>query len=111
LLLHFNETKLQRIIDNNITNAIKYTFENEKIVVSLYKDEESCRFTIASHSRKIQEPKKIFEEYYREERSQDGFGLGLNLVKRLCKEENVKITVHSDENITSFSYQFKIENA
>lgn len=101
----------QRIIDNNITNAIKYTFENEKIVVSLYKDEESCHFTIASHSRKIQEPKKIFEEYYREERSQDGFGLGLNLVKRLCKEENVKITVHSDENITSFSYQFKIENA
>jgi len=111
MFIHFNETKLQRIIDNNITNAIKYTFENEKIVVSLYKDEESCRFTIASHSRKIQEPKKIFEEYYREEQSQDGFGLGLNLVKRLCKEENVKITVHSDENITSFSYQFKIENA
>ncbi len=80
-------------------------------VRKLSKNEESCRFTIASYSRKIQEPKKIFEEYYREEQSQDGFGLGLNLVKRLCKEENVKITVHSDENITSFSYQFKIENA
>lgn len=28
----FNETKLQRIIDNNLTNAIKYTFENEKLL-------------------------------------------------------------------------------
>ncbi|WP_041958013.1 FIST N-terminal domain-containing protein [Sulfurospirillum arsenophilum] len=109
--IFFNETKLQRIIDNNITNAIKYTFENEKIVVSLFKEDDSCCFSIASHSRRIQDPEKIFEEYYREELAQDGFGLGLNLVKRICKEENVKITLHSDESITSFSYQFKIENA
>ncbi len=107
----FNETKLQRIIDNNLTNAIKYTFENEKITISLHLDNDICHFTIASHSRKIQEPEKIFEEYYREELSQDGFGLGLNLVKRICKEENVKITLHSNENITSFSYQFKAINA
>ena len=109
--IFFNETKLQRIIDNNLTNAIKYTFENEKIIVSIYKEEDSYHFCIASHSRKIQEPEKIFEEFYREEKAQDGFGLGLNLVKRICKEENVKITLHSDENITSFSYQFKALNA
>lgn len=108
--IFFNETKLQRIIDNNLTNAIKYTFENEKIVISLSKEDDSYHFCIASHSRKIQQPEKIFEEYYREEQSQDGFGLGLNLVKRICKEENVKITLHSDENITSFSYQFKADN-
>lgn len=106
----FNETKLQRIIDNNLTNAIKYTFENEKIIVSLNIEDDNCHFCVASHSRKIQKPEKIFEEYYREEKAQDGFGLGLNLVKRICKEENVKITLHSDENTTSFSYQFKVDN-
>jgi len=109
--IFFNETKLQRIIDNNLTNAIKYTFENENIVVSVQTDNEYCHFCIASHSRKIQEPEKVFEEFYREEEVQQGFGLGLNLVKRICKEENVKITLHSDENITSFSYQFKVDNA
>lgn len=109
--ISFNETKLQRIIDNNLTNAIKYTFENEKIIVSLTKEDDNCHFCVASHSRKIQKPEKIFEEYYREEKAQDGFGLGLNLVKRICKEENVKITLHSDENITSFSYRFKVDNA
>jgi len=111
IFISFNETKLQRIIDNNLTNAIKYTFENEKIIVSLNKENDSCHFCIASHSRKIQKPEKIFEEFYREEEAQDGFGLGLNLVKRICKEENVKITLHSDDNTTSFSYQFKALNA
>lgn len=111
IFISFNETKLQRIIDNNLTNAIKYTFENEKIIVSLIKENDSCHFCIASHSRKIQKPEKIFEEFYREEEAQDGFGLGLNLVKRICKEENVKITLHSDDNTTSFSYQFKVLNA
>ena len=106
----FNETKLQRIIDNNLTNAIKYTYENEQIIVSLHQEHDNCHFFIASHSRKIQEPEKIFEEYYREEQSQEGFGLGLNLVRRICKEENVKITLHSSENITSFSYKFKVAN-
>lgn len=108
--IYFNETKLQRIIDNNLTNAIKYTFEYEKIIISLHQEDDNCHFCIASHSRKIQKPEKIFEEYYREEKAQDGFGLGLNLVKRICKEENVKISLHSDEDITSFSYQFKVDN-
>lgn len=109
--IFFNETKLQRIIDNNLTNAIKYTFENENIIVSLKKEEERYLFCIASHSRKIQKPEKIFEEYYREEKAKDGFGLGLNLVKRICKEENVKIKLLSDEKLTSFCYEFKVENA
>ena len=55
----------------------------------------------------IQEPKKIFEEYYREEKSKDGFGLGLNLVKRICKEEDVTIDVRSNIEKTSFEYIFK----
>ncbi|WP_041671827.1 FIST N-terminal domain-containing protein [Sulfurospirillum barnesii] len=107
-IIFFNETKLQRIIDNNLTNAIKYTFENKDILVSLKQEDGRYLFCITSHSRKIQKPEKIFEEYYREEKAQDGFGLGLNLVKRICKEENVTISLQSDENQTSFCYEFKV---
>jgi len=111
IFILFNETKLQRIVDNNLTNAIKYTFENEKIIVSLHQENGSCHFCVASHSRKIKNPEKIFEEYYREEQVQEGFGLGLNLVRSICKEENVKVILLSDHNLTSFSYEFKVENA
>lgn len=106
ITVYMNETKLQRIIDNNLTNAIKYTFENEEIFIVLDKTEEKVSFCISSRSRQIQKPELIFEEYYREAKSQDGFGLGLNLVKKICIEEEIDINVFSDENVTQFTYTF-----
>jgi c-di-GMP phosphodiesterase len=107
IFIDFNEIKLQRIVDNNLTNAIKYTLANERIYVILKKINEECNFLIESRSVQILDPQKIFEEYYREEVSQDGFGLGLNLVKRICSEENVGIKLESGENWASFTYTFK----
>ena len=107
IILNFNEIKLQRIVDNNLTNAIKYTLENEIINVKLDLHNNNCDFIIESRSAQILDPQKIFEEYYREEVSKDGFGLGLNLVKRICSEENVGIKLESGENWASFTYTFK----
>jgi anti-sigma regulatory factor (Ser/Thr protein kinase) len=108
-IIYFNDTKLQRIVDNNLTNAIKYTYENEQIDITLEQKNENFLLSIRSHSRKIHSPEKIFEEYYREEESKEGFGLGLNLVKRICVEEDVKIDVFSDEDSTEFIYTFTKE--
>ncbi len=109
--IFFNETKLQRIIDNNLTNAIKYTYENSPIYLFLHVKDTLYSFSIVSHSRKIQEPQKIFEEYYRENSSRYGFGLGLTLVKTICDEEGVGIELSSDEEKTVFSYHFTKDNA
>ncbi len=107
VFIDFSESKLQRIIDNTLTNAIKYSYEGEIIKVDLESEGECIRFSVSSKSRRIQNPKKIFEEYYREEHSKDGFGLGLNLVKRICEEEGVLIKVNSNTEQTTFSYSFK----
>jgi len=101
-IINMNETKLQRIIDNNLTNAIKYTLENEPIKIVL----DNFTFTISSKSTHIQQPQKVFEAYYREADTKSGLGLGLSLVKQICKEEGIKIKLDSDENLTSFSYDF-----
>ena len=107
MFIEFNDTKLQRIIDNNLTNAIKYTFENEDILITLKQEKNNYILSIATHSSIIQQPNKVFEEYYREESSQEGFGLGLNLVKRICEEEGVQIQLESNQYLTSFTYSFK----
>ncbi len=102
----FNETKLQRIIDNNLTNAIKYTLEGERIEVSLLLEERFCSLSFSSHSTHIQQPEKVFDAYYREDEKQKGFGLGLNLVKQICDEERIQVGLYSDEVSTQFSYRF-----
>ncbi|MCK4442158.1 MAG: sensor histidine kinase, partial [Sulfurovaceae bacterium] len=108
--IFINETKLQRIVDNNITNAIKYSKDLEKIHIIVSENKTDCILEISSQSVIIQEPHKIFEPYYRENNSKEGLGLGLNLIKKICKEEDIKIELFSDENITSFKYFFKKVN-
>ncbi|MDQ7044121.1 MAG: HAMP domain-containing sensor histidine kinase [Sulfurimonas sp.] len=105
--IFFNETKLQRIVDNTITNAIKYTLPNELVKIKLEKVGMHLEFSIGSKSKIIENTDKVFEAYYRED-SQDGFGLGLKLVRSICDEEDVEIKVSSKEVYTVFTYKFKM---
>jgi len=105
--IHINETKLQRIIDNNITNAIKYTRELETIHILVFEEAEHCIFEISSSSSIIKDKERIFEAYYREDVKEEGLGLGLNLVKNICDNENIRIELHSKEDSTFFRYYFK----
>ncbi|MFA6189694.1 MAG: HAMP domain-containing sensor histidine kinase [Sulfuricurvum sp.] len=105
-VIEFNETKLQRIIDNNLTNAIKYTQPGETIRVWLVAEADAIRFSVESRSQRILDTDKIFEAYYRERKKTDGFGLGLNLVKSICDEEGVHIAITSDDAMTRFEYWF-----
>ena len=107
LEIYFNETKLQRIIDNNITNAIKYTNENEKIRININNLNNTLTLIFSSKSNHIQHPYKVFDAYYRESNKEEGFGLGLNLVQKICNEENIEISLKSNEDITEFTYIFK----
>jgi len=106
--IYFNETKLQRILDNNITNAIKYTIASEPIHIQTTIEGTSICFDIYSKSKKIEDTNKVLEPYYRESKEMDGFGLGLNLVKSICKEEEVSIKIDSNDDITRFTYLFTI---
>ena len=108
MYVHINETKLQRIIDNTLTNAIKYTLPKESAYVELLKMGAYVKFSVSSKSKIIQDTDKVFEAYYREEKSRDGFGLGLRLVKSICDEEGVEVGVVSEDLMTTFNYKFKL---
>ncbi len=106
--IYFNETKLQRIVDNTITNAIKYTLANEEIEVSINAVNIEVDFSVSSRSKEIKDKDKVFDSFYREEKSRDGFGIGLGLVKNICDEEKVEIFLDSSNEKTTFRYRFKM---
>ena len=108
--MFFNETKLQRIIDNNLSNAVKYTEESEHVLIELTETKNHIGICFSSRSLLIHNTDSIFEAYYRENYGEDGLGLGLNLVKRICDEEGVQISVNTSEAETKFCYYFMKED-
>ena len=107
--LKFNITELQRVIDNNLSNAIKYSFAKSPIFVKLYYlDDDEIEFSVATNSKKIEQADKIFDDFYRENDARGGFGLGLKIVKDICDKNFVIIRLESNEIETKFTYRFKI---
>jgi len=106
LFILFNETELQRICDNNLSNAIKYSYEKQPLHVRLYARENEVVFEVENRGEKIKAPEQLFNRYYREDEARGGFGLGLNIVKEICDANDVQIEVDSDESKTCFRYRF-----
>lgn len=107
--LKFNQTELQRIIDNNLSNAVKYSFSKSPIFVKLiYLNDDEIEFSVTTNSKKIESIDKIFDDFYRENNARGGFGLGLKIVKEICDKNLVIIDILSDTKETKFIYRFKI---
>jgi signal transduction histidine kinase len=104
----FSKTKLQRIVDNTISNAIKYSNDNSDVEINLYKnDEDYIVFEVIDHGVGIKNTSKIFSRYYRENEAKGGFGIGLNIVKKIIDEEDILLEINSKFGEgTTFRYIF-----
>jgi len=103
----FSKTKLQRIVDNTISNAIKYSHTKSHVEIKLFKEEKSIVFQVKDYGVGIENVEKIFSRYYRENEAKGGFGIGLNIVKQIIEEENIDLDVTSQlAKGTTFHYKF-----
>ncbi|HHS92597.1 MAG TPA: HAMP domain-containing histidine kinase, partial [Campylobacterales bacterium] len=91
--LFIDGIKIARVIDNLISNAIKYNRRNGKISITLRKDYVCVKDTgIGIEAEKVNE---IFERYTRFNTSEGGFGIGLNIVRGIIDEYQLQINVES----------------
>ncbi|MGB3725452.1 MAG: PAS-domain containing protein [Glaciecola sp.] len=104
-----DKTYLYRIIQNLVSNAVKYTAIG-KVLLTVRKN--AGRVFIQVRDTGIGIPKlqqaAIFSDFYRVENSDEqGIGLGLGVVKRLSQQLSCSIKVDSIENKGScFSIEF-----
>jgi signal transduction histidine kinase len=106
-----SRTELQRLIDNTLSNAIKYTqTEGEVITITL-----SCRedggIDLAFKDRGIgmseEEQQKLFETYYHGNAHHMGLGLGMSIVRDICDHYGIGIEIESHKGEGSvFTYRF-----
>lgn len=108
ITVFINRTQLQRIIDNTLSNSIKYSTPNNKINLKLFLNEKSeiC-YSIQNFGEIIPDTKKIFNRYYKGDAIKGGFGIGLDIVKKICTINHISIEVVSNTkegNIFSFVF-------
>jgi signal transduction histidine kinase len=108
-----SRTELQRLIDNNISNAIKYTMEVGKVItISLQEYDEGIQLSFKDQGIGMnkEEKDKIFEVYYRESNNQKGLGLGMSIINDICMDHHIQIDVKTMKGLGStFSYQIPKE--
>lgn len=100
-----NKDDAIRIVNNLISNAIKYNKVGGQIDISV--TNKTLKITDSGIGIEKDKLNDIYKRYYRGTKEQGGFGIGLNIVSHICAKYNIKIDVESKKNIgTSFFLSF-----
>ena len=109
--------KIKQVLINLMVNAIKYGNEDGEVLVRTFDMDENILIEIADNGNGIPQKhlSKIFERFYRVDKSRDreqgGSGLGLSIVKHIIEAHNQSINVRSTLGTgTTFSFTLKKAN-
>lgn len=110
LLVQGDGDLLTQVVENLISNAVKFGDENGVIEITVEQREESAVLTVANSGRSIPLPdtERIFERFYRVDPSRgrgiEGTGLGLSLAREIAKAHGGDLTLEqSDATTTRFA--------
>ncbi|NGZ76461.1 sensor histidine kinase [Saccharibacillus alkalitolerans] len=111
--IYANAEALDRILDNLLSNAIRYGSDGAYLGLHLTESEESVRIEVTDRGRGIpaSEQLRVFERMYTLENSRNrgfqGSGLGLAIVKRLTERLGGSVTLASEPGVrTAFTLTF-----
>jgi len=107
--IHYNINRIEfeRLVDNNISNAIKYS-KKPDIYVKLKKYPNKIILRVESFGDRIKNPIEVFEKNYREHSHKRGLGIGLNIVKNICEKYGIKYSTFYEDGKNVFEYVFSI---
>jgi len=94
-IINADEEDITRLIDNLLSNAVKYAPEGSTIYITLKNGVLSIK-----NKGEIKNPKRLTSKFYRENKSEGGFGLGLYIVNKICEVYGFKFEIYNDkENV------------
>jgi len=110
LIINYDIESLTIIINNLVSNAIKYSNTNTSIYLTMYFEKSKLRIMVKDEGFGIADNEKdnIFSRFYQTESniSNSGFGIGLSLTNNLVKKLSGKISLETALNVGSV---FKVE--
>lgn len=107
---------LKIAIKNALKNAIQFSNENSKVIIKIFKKDDFLNISIQDFGIGIakEEQNKIFEKFYRTDKSRNknsgGTGLGMSILKKIIDIHKAEINIKSIENQgTTISFSFHIK--
>ena len=100
--IYIDVEKIKLVMKNLIENALIYSSKKPEINIEILEDESSYMFKISDNGLGISEEErdKIFEKFYRVDKSRpmnfSGSGLGLSIVKEIIHNYNGEIKLTSE---------------
>ncbi|MBR6577799.1 MAG: HAMP domain-containing histidine kinase [Clostridia bacterium] len=104
-----NEELLKQVWINLIDNAVKFAPRCGTVALDISESGESVAVTVSNTGKDIEPEKldKIFNKFYQADESHagEGNGIGLAIVKRVVDLHGGKVTVKSQNGMTSFTVE------
>ncbi|WJE52246.1 HAMP domain-containing sensor histidine kinase [Bacillus cereus] len=105
-----NQHRIEQVIVNFVTNAIRYTPQKEDIIISTIDESNRVKICIENKGAHIEEEQldKIWDRFYRvdtaRQRSKGGTGLGLAISKNILELHGVEYDVENTEDGVLFYF-------
>lgn len=111
-----NQHRIEQVITNFITNAIRYTPKNKNIRISTIEEQDRVKVSVENNGAPIAEEhlEKIWDRFYRGDtsrgRSEGSTGLGLAISKNILELHGVQYGVtNTEEGVLFYFYLNKKE--
>ncbi|SKA10000.1 type IX secretion system histidine kinase PorY [Sediminibacterium ginsengisoli] len=103
VILSFHHHLAEILLNNLISNVIRYTPEYGNVTISLDQQSLSVSNTAAGDPL---DNEKIFQRFYKAEQSSEGTGLGLSIVKEICALAGFRFSYKYDQGEHHFLINF-----
>ncbi|WP_433771597.1 ATP-binding protein [Bacillus wiedmannii] len=108
-----NRSRIEQVVVNLLSNAIRYTPDGERIQVSVVEMEDAVKIEIENTGNPIPEEslEKIWDRFYRLDASRSrhtgGTGLGLSIVKNILDLHHAEYGVYNTTNSVVFYFNLQ----
>ena len=101
--------KMQRVFENLIVNAVKYSYKPSNVKIVLLKDENNVKIIVENKGDNIpkEELPRLFDRFYRTDKARPSHtgssGLGLAIAKSIVELHGGRIFAECTDNTISFT--------
>ena len=102
---------ITEVIYNLLENAVKYTPAQTAIIISARQIEDYLEVAVEDEGKVIpvEERSKIFQKFYRADKSQKGFGMGLAIVHGIVESHKGRVWVENGKIGSRFVFELPLK--